>query len=254
MNSRALFRRKALGVVAVAVMPLAAVAFTQPASAAPAHGYYVAITGVRLDPGRTYTIEQLRHLQQQAAPMVMHRVPTSVGPGVDKGVTPYSVASGFVLYNPGYRRDAYTYDSNWGPDTEEYCNGSCTQVSYYQTQLHEVVYGGSSKTWVLKISVQHISGDYAADFSWWYACAVNVSGPDHYCKNGADPSQTSEPMGSSGTTLYEHFENNAYNNTEFPMVAATVDWGSVAGVNRNRGWDACTGPSTVLCTTSGTGA
>jgi hypothetical protein len=103
--------------------------------------------------------------------------------------------------------------------------------------------------------VQHLSGYYASDFSWWYACAINVSGsPDYYCKNGADPSQTSEPMGSSGTTLYEHFENNSYPNTEYRMVGMTVDWGSISTENKNRGWDACTGPSSNLCINSGNGS
>lgn len=75
---------------------------------------------------------------------------------------------------------------------------------------HEVLNGGTSKLWQLRINVEHISGNYASDFTWWYACAINVSDrPDHYCTDGAVPSQTSEPMGSSGTTLYEHFENNS---------------------------------------------
>jgi hypothetical protein len=100
-----------------------------------------------------------------------------------------------------------------------------------------------------------VSGNYASDFKWWYACAINVTGnPDHYCKNGADPSQVTEPFG-PGATLYEHFEINSYANVEYPMVAITVDWGSISTTNRNRGWDVCASyNTTALCGRSGNGS
>jgi len=245
-------KAKPLFVVAAAVVTLVSLA-SPVASAAPtpAKGYYIAVSGVDFTPGKAYSPQQVQQMQQAAASKM-----SADARGSKHGtVTPFDVASGFVLYNPGYRRTAYIYDSDWGPATELYCSGSCTQVSKYQTQLHETVTGGYSKLWTLQLNVQHVSGNYASDFKWWYACAINVSGsPDHYCQNGADPSQVSEPMGSSGTTLYEYFENNTYANIEYPMVGITVDWGSVSTENKNRGWDVCASYSTTqLCTTSGNG-
>jgi hypothetical protein len=255
---RCVVKSKLVLAFAVATGAVALVSVTSPAATAgptPVTGYYIAVSGVDFSPGKAYSPQQVREMQKAAPPMTMHRAAASPqsAPG---GVTPFAVASGFVLYKPGYRRGDYAYDSDWGPATELYCSGSCTQVSKYQTQLHEAITGGYSKLWTLTLNVQHVSGNYASDFSWWYACAINVSGdPDHYCQNGADPSQTSEPMGSSGTTLYEYFENNTYSNIEYPMVGITVDWGSVSTENKNRGWDVCASYSTTkLCGTSGNGS
>jgi hypothetical protein len=93
------------------------------------------------------------------------------------------------------------------------------------------------------------------EFQYWWACGVNVSGaPDHYCSNGADPSQYEEPMGSSGTTLYEYFENNNYSNIEYPMVGVSISWGSTSAEAKFRGFDTCTSSlSSTLCGTSGNG-
>jgi hypothetical protein len=256
--SRSILRSKLTSAIVAGVVGITAVTVVSPGPAAasiPAKGYYFAVPGVNLTPGKAYSPQQVQQMQQAAVSMTMHQVADSsiAGPQV---VTPFAVASGFVLYNPGYRRSAYVYGSDWGTATELYCSGSCTQVSKYQTQLHESITGGYSKLWTLKISIQHLSGNYASDFKWWYACAINVAGsPDHYCVNGADPSQTSEPMGSSGTTLYEYFENNSYANIEYPMVGITVDWGSTSTENKNRSWDVCANYSnTQLCGSSGSGS
>ena len=76
---------------------------------------------------------------------------------------------------------------------------------------------------------------------------------DHYCLNGADPSETWGTL-SPGTKLTRHFENNTYPNKEYPMVGISVHWPQASTENKNRGYDVCTSNTTTkLCTSSGTG-
>src|SRR5436305_10132096 len=101
--SRSIMRPKLVSAILAAAVGITAGAVVSPGPAAasiPARGYYIA-----------------------AAPMTMHKAadPSAAGP---QNVMPFAVASAFVLYNPGYRRSNYVYDSDWGPATELYCSGS----------------------------------------------------------------------------------------------------------------------------------
>ena len=74
-------------------------------------------------------------------------------------VTPSNVAAGFLLYNPGYRRTSYIYDSDWGPATELFCDSrGCTATDAWQTQLHEYVTGGVSRLWQLTLNARRVYG------------------------------------------------------------------------------------------------
>jgi hypothetical protein len=157
--NRSIKSRRRLGIAAVAILATA-MQFSSRAIAAPlqAKGYYIAVSGVEFTPGKAYSPEQIQQLQNFAAPPVMHRTvaTTSSRPG---GISQHAVARSFTLYNPGYKRSATVYDSNWGPATEFYCSGSCRQVSKYETQLHRYVTGGYSKLWQLTLNVRHVSGN-----------------------------------------------------------------------------------------------
>jgi hypothetical protein len=201
-------------------------------------------------PSRVMTRSELTNLQSKA----VTGVSTAAVPAV---VTPYAVASGFVLYNPGYRRSNYVYDSDWSTFTEYRCSGSCVAISQEQTQLHQYVVGGYSRQWQLTLNAKTIfeNSGYSHHYSFEYHCAINVSGsPDHYCVDGADPG-TSGAM-NPGQVLYKYFEYNSYTNTEYPMVKFVVAWstGDVASFG-NRGYDVCTSTSaTKLCASSGNGS
>lgn len=241
--------RRTSAIFGLAILLLASLISAQAATATTPTSY-IAVQGARFDPARSYTLEQVRAMAARAqTTSAVHASRSKKGV-----VTPYSVASGFVLYNPGYRRSDYVYDSDWGKITELACNGSCQVVSTYQTRIHEYIVGGSSRQWQITLYYQHLSGNYASYFSYWYACAINVSGsPDHYCQNGADPSGTTG-VANSGEVLYRYFEYNSYKNTEYPMVGLGVHWPQVSNQNDNRGWDVCTAATTTkLCTSSGTG-
>jgi hypothetical protein len=172
-------------------------------------------------------------------------------------VQPKDVASGYVLFNPGYRRRAYEYDSDWGDATELKCDRhGCVVVDKWQTQVHEYINGGSSKSWVLKLNARHVSGSDQISFDYWYACAINVSGdPDHYCAtgHGADPSQVEGVM-DPRRQLYKHFERNSYSNTEYPMAAIGVHFEHSSTMNKDRLADVCvTRSSASLCNKTGDG-
>jgi hypothetical protein len=191
---------------------------------------------MNLQPGRTYSLQEFQAAQRSA------------------GVTPSSVASGFVLYNPGYRRDNYNYDSNWANIGQAYCTSSCVVQDEWQVQFHEWVQGTNSKLWRLTMNARKVTGSDSAAFDYWYACAINVSGnPDHYCINGADPSNDTGAF-NPGDYLWKYFENNNYSNTEYPMIKLGAQFPHVYDSFRFRGFDVCTSAnSTKLCASSGTG-
>ncbi len=265
---QALAKRRTLAVVSALVALSFIVAPATRASAAPQHeatsstaanqGSYIGVTGVNFTRGKRYTLAEVQAMQAKAAKRTTQSSSTS--PSSKPGqITPFSVASGFVLYDPGYRRTDYVYDSDWGPATEIYCETQtdCVATDEWQTQVHEYLNGGSSKLWQLTLNARRVYGTDTVTFDWWYACAINVSGsPDHYCAvaNGADPSPQSLPM-NPGETLYKYFERNSYSNIEYPMVAIGVQYSHVYVQDKYRGWDACVSASnTKLCASSGNGS
>ena len=234
----ATFRRTfgRLALVAALLIPLIAVSGGA-ANAASSRGYYVAVSGGHFVQGKTYS-------------------PDEVGQASGGGVTPMDVASGFILFDPGYRRSTYVYDSDWGDLTYLYCNGSCKVLEQWQSQVHLWVQGGTAKSWKITLNARHISGTYTAYFDYWYACAINVSGsPDHYCatSHGADVSPESGAM-TPGDTLFRYFERNSYSNTEYGMVGITAHFPNASAENKDRLADVCVKASDApLCATTGTG-
>jgi hypothetical protein len=217
-------------------------------------GYYIGVAGIPIAQGTVYSEAEVLAMPTSTS-ATAHHTSAFVAASVRDTVTPFSVASGYVLYNPGYRRTSYIYDSDWGPATELYCsNSGCTATDQWQTQLHEYVTGGTSKLWQLKLNARRVYGTDAVSLDYWYACAINVSGsPDHYCQNGADLSQVTGPL-NPGDTLYKYFEYNTYSNIEYPMVAIGVHFAHVYVQDKYRGFDTCaSNSSTKLCNTSGTG-
>jgi hypothetical protein len=129
---------------------------SQQAGAVASRPTFIAVANVALDPNATYTPAQLQHLQQQAAPAAVHASAETSGV-----VTPFAVASGFMLWNPGRRVDTYNYDSDWNQVWEYSRSNTCTPVGKYQAKIHEWVQGGTSKLWRITITVQHESGNIA---------------------------------------------------------------------------------------------
>jgi hypothetical protein len=246
-------RRPKRLVVLVVAAALCVPLVTGPASAAPQQpaDYYIGVSGVDLKEGQTYTPEEIRKLQAEAKPATMHR---SAAPLTSAPDSTDAVASGFVLFNPGFRRSDFVYDSDWGKAILVHCSGTCTAESTYETQLHQYLYGGSSKRWQLTLNIRYKSGTNASSFGYWYGCAINVSGrADHYCLNGASASEVSGSI-QPGGQLNRLFEDNSYPNKEYPMVGISVHWsGRASAENKDRGYDVCTGDNTKLCTSSGTG-
>ena len=137
------------------------------------------------------------------------------------------------------------------------CDGrGCVVADKWQTQVHEYVNGGPSKSWVLKLNARHVSGSGSVSVDYWYACAINVSeDPDHYCatSHGAGPSQIEGVM-NPGHQLHEYFEKNHYSNTEYPMVGIGVHFAHSSTMNKDRLADVCvTKSSATLCNKSGDG-
>ncbi len=245
---------KSRALISCMLLTSALIAPTVSAVADQPTGYYVGVPGVEFQGGRTYTPDEVQQMQASAKPMTMHRAATVQSlPGAIDGTD--SVASGFVLYNPGYRRTDYVYDSDWGPATELYCSSTCTVISRYSTQVHQYVYGGYSKAWKLTMNVKYIAGEAAKSYDYWYACAINVSAsPDHYCVHEASPSGTTGTITYPSKDIIRYFEDNDYPNKEYPMVAIGVHWEHASTQNKNRGYDVCASYSmTKLCTSSGTG-
>lgn len=175
-------------------------------------------------------------------------------------VQPNSVASGYVLYNPGRVNGTngkpYIYDSDWGPIEEVYCNNGCTVTSKWETQVHLYVNGGTSKSWVITLNARHDSGYTSVSFDYIYYCSINVSGnPDHYCStgHGADPSASGAM--NPGDQLHKYFERNSYSNTEYAMVGIGVQFQHSHNINEDRLADVCVSArDSKLCTTTGTGS
>lgn len=174
-------------------------------------------------------------------------------------IKPMAVESGFVLWSPGRigapsNGHDYKYWSDWFPITEEFCvDGSCSEEDQLDVQLVEWVQGGTSKLWELSLYAEHAYGSEPVSFDYWYGCAINVSGnPDHYCQNKASGSGATGVF-NSGDTLYKYFENNTYNNIEYPMVRMGVQFEHAYASAPFRGWDTCAGRLSYLCGTSGTG-
>lgn len=234
-----------------------------PADSAPAtdstEGYWVAVSGVDLNAGTTYTIDEIV-ARASAAGGSVSGVPATVksrtgAPGAT--VRPLDVAGGYVLYNPGYKRSNYIYDSDWADAQQLRCNNAgCDVTDKWQTQVHEYVQGGPSKSWILTLNARRVSGSGSVYFDYWYACAINVSfAPDHYCEtgNGADPSPDSGPM-NPGDQLHKYFERNDYSNVEYPMVGIGVHFSNSSTTNRHRGADVCvTQSGASLCAETGNG-
>jgi hypothetical protein len=160
------------------------------------------------------------------------------------------------LFNPGYKRTNWIYDSDWGDAEQIYCSNGCVVVDHWQTQVHEYINGGTSKSWILTLNARHVSGSGSVYFDYWYACAINVSGnPDHYCStgHGADPSPDSGAM-NPGEQLFRYFERNNYSNVEYPMVGIGVHFSNSSTMNKDRGADVCISASNAsLCAVTGNG-
>jgi len=170
---------------------------------------------------------------------------------------PLSVASSYALFNPGFKRSAYSYDSDWGYADHLSCSSKCVVIDQWQTRVHEAVQGGTSKSWVITLNARHVSGSSPVHFGYWYACAVNVGGgnPDHYCSSGhgADVSPQAGVRNPS-QQIHRYFEKNNYSNVEYPMAGISVYFPGGSITNRNRGADTCTTAKTAsLCGVTGNG-
>lgn len=250
-------RGAALFAVSAAALAIAAIGSQGAAIAAPSQPYYMVVSGADLSTSAHYTPAQIDAQARAAGGSVQGGsgvASTQASASPDAAVQPYSVASGFVLYNPGYKRSSYVYDSDWGPIQEVACSSTCKVIDKWQTQVHEYVQGGPSKLWVLTMNAQHLFGTESPYFDYWYACSINVSGsPDHYCGNGADVSPESAVL-NPGESIYRYFENNSYSNTEYPMIGITVNFSHSSGENKYRLADVCTSKSSsTLCATTGNG-
>lgn len=263
--------------------------------------YYVAVSGVDLDPATDYSIQAIDQLATSDGGQVIpgDGAPSSVAvdpqdseapapdpasssnaPSAqpaskttrtakakaastrvdDTGDTaataqPDSVASGYVLFNPG-RVNGYTYDSDWGTIQEVHCDSDgCDLESKWETQVHMYLNGGSSKSWVITLNARHESGYSSVSFDYHYYCSINVSGgDDHYCStgHGADPSDSGAM--NPGDKIHKYFEINNYSNVEYAMIGIGVQFHHSQQTNKDRLADVCTTASgSSICKKSGNG-
>jgi hypothetical protein len=246
-----LARRGSILVAALLIVAPGSVFEAGSAVADDSTGYYLAVSGADLDQNSTYTPQQVDQLARAWGGLV------TAGDGAP--IQPRSVASGYVLYNPGRVNGTsgklYIYDSDWGPIQEVYCHNGCTVESKWETQVHLYVNGGTSKSWIITMNARHVSGYSSVSFDYFYGCAINVSGdPDHYCStgNGADP--TASGAMNPGETLHKYFERNRYSNTEYALVGIGVQFHHTHAVNKDRLADVCvTRSSSALCKKTGRG-
>jgi hypothetical protein len=255
MNSltsyRAVRRTRLWAGFAASVLMLAVglVAQAGPA-AADTDGYYVTVSGADLDQNTTYTPQQIGQLAQVSDGTVTAGDRAPIQP-----LSALSVASGYVLYNPGYKRSDYIYDSNWGPIQEVYCRNGCRVESKWETQVHLYVNGGTSKSWVITLNARHLSGYSTVSFDYFYGCAINVShADDHYCSTGHGADPTASGAMNPGDQLHKYFERNSYSNTEYALVGIGVQFHHSHGINKDRLADVCTTRSSAkVCAKTGNG-
>ena len=192
-----------------------------------------------------------------AAPMPLE--PTRAQ--VVRAVAPAATESGYILQHPGHRRGDYIYDSDNVYMAHVRCRGSsCQTVAQVKVHLHEYIVGRNSKRWQITLYESRYSGTEGYQTSYFYACAVNISGArDKYCpekySDGADANESSTFY--NGEVLNRSF-GSTNGVTKFPMVKITVLFlcqCRAVPVVKFRMWDVCVkARSTKLCAHSGDGS
>lgn len=177
------------------------------------------------------------------------------------GPSARSTPDGYVLYDPGYKRDLYRYDSNWYLFAQvEIDISGVTVLAEIEVQYRQRVLGGTSKSWVISADVNQLSNEGGLTYqqSFEYYCGVNLPGDDPTCNeyagDGADLDHD-ERVFNPGEQYQKYF-GYTNNVTKFPMFKYVVAWST--GITQSfqfRGYDVCVRASTTrLCTNSGNGS
>jgi hypothetical protein len=185
------------------------------------------------------------------------RAASSEFPAESGTVTPLSdTPNGFKLWNPGFRRSDYVYDSHTVYQTVWHCSsGQCQRKAQVSVQLRQRALGARSHTWELRLRMREVSNSAGLTWSYFatYWCGVNVSGGNDYiCRDGAAPSGERMSINSS---LYKPW-GRTNGITVFPMVQATTQFSNgLRATTKFRGWDTLSrSRTTKLKATSGDGS
>ena len=130
-----------------------------PATAAH-HGKILYVVAAEPSSATTTTLAELQK-QQTAGKLRMSwsSVATSLPAGANRRSRPMvstaSTPDGFLLWDPGYRRNEYIYDSDPASLKAYHCKPSCRLLADVHVKLHVNVIGGSSKEWSIEPSARH---------------------------------------------------------------------------------------------------
>lgn len=161
--------------------------------------------------------------------------------------------SGYKLIHPGYRRSDYVYDSDWIYHTLYVCNPVCTKRVQTRVLLHEVVIGGNSHYWTLRLRAQlmYTTAGYSWYFQFRYYCGVNVpNASDYECNNNASPSGT--VVRYTDLDTFGKTWGSTNNITVFPMAGLSTHFSNGASVeSKFRGYDTYSRASTTKLVPAG---
>lgn len=125
-----------------------------------------------------------------------------------------------------------------------------TLIDQWDHQLREYLNGGGSKLWALTLTAWRVKGSTPTSFSYSYYCGVDVNNASDYLCNFTNSDHSDSGVMNPGDVVWYSF-GNAGTRRVFPMVKISALFSSGIRLETPfRGWDACAGSATTLCSTA----